>query len=301
MSNDDPILISGAGPVGMITGLALARQGIPVRLFDPLAEIPADHRAATLQPSTLQMLEHTGMTEALLPRGINSPLYQFRDRLSGEVVAEFDFGMLKDETPHPFALQIEQHKTVGSAWTLAQEHDCLELRREHEVVEVAQDVDGVEIVVQTPDGAKENWRGRYLIGCDGGPSISRKSQGIDFPGFTWEERFIIVATRFDFAAAGGFRFRNYVAHPDQWCALMKVPGEEDEGVWRCLFPAITDEAESMRPMAARRNVLVSSPVTFRKPTTRPRTASTQYIHGAARKIPATIQITNPTTNDHLPN
>ncbi|MCZ6845124.1 MAG: FAD-dependent monooxygenase, partial [Alphaproteobacteria bacterium] len=41
----------------------------------------------------------------------------------------------------------------------------------------------------------------------------------------------------------GYRFRNYVAHPAQWCALMKVPGEEDEGVWRCLFPAMTDESD----------------------------------------------------------
>jgi 3-(3-hydroxy-phenyl)propionate hydroxylase len=191
------------------------------------------------------MIEPIGMTAALLPRGINSPLFQFRDRLSGEIVAEFDFGILKDETPYPFALQVEQHKTIGTALALAQKLDSFELRRQHEVVAVRQDEDAVEITVRGPDGTKENWRGRYLIGCDGGTSIVRKSQAIDFPGFTYAERFIIVATRFDFAAAGGFRFRNYVAHPDQWCALMKVPGEDDEGVWRCLFPAMTDEADDV--------------------------------------------------------
>ncbi len=67
----------------MITGYSLAAQGIPVKLFDTLPDIPKDHRAATLQPSTLQMLEKTGMTAELLPRGIESSLFQYRDRLTG--------------------------------------------------------------------------------------------------------------------------------------------------------------------------------------------------------------------------
>ena len=109
MPDRECILISGAGPVGMITGLYLARQGIPVKLFDTLADIPDDHRAATLQPSTLEMLDEIGMTSRLLRRGIQSPVFQYRDRLTREIVAEFDLGLLSGNTPHPFMLQIEQH------------------------------------------------------------------------------------------------------------------------------------------------------------------------------------------------
>ncbi len=245
MAHNDCILISGAGPVGMITAYSLAAQGIPVKLFDTLPDIPNDHRAATLQPSTLQMLEKTGMTAALLPRGIESSLFQYRDRLSGETVAEFDYGVLKDEVSYPFALQIEQHKTVRVVYDAARQFDCFDLQREREVVAVDQKADGVEITVQAPDGSRETHRGRYLIGCDGGGSIARKSQDIKFPGFTLQERFIIVATHFDFAEAGNYAFRNYVSHPVQWCALMKVPGEKDEGVWRCLFPAMTDDPDDV--------------------------------------------------------
>ena len=241
MPERECILISGAGPVGMITGLYLARQGIPVKLFDTLPEIPDDHRAATLQPSTLAMLDEIGMTSRLLKRGIKSPIFQFRDRLTSEIVAEFDLGLLSGDTPHPFVLQIEQHKTVGTAYEIARKIGGFEIHRGQEVVAVSQDEDGVDITVRLADGSEQRHRGRYLIGCDGGRSIARKSQDINFPGFTWRERFIIVATHFDFAVAGGYRYRNYVAHPTQWCALMKVPGEQDEGVWRCLFPAMTDE------------------------------------------------------------
>ncbi|MBM3485610.1 MAG: FAD-dependent monooxygenase [Alphaproteobacteria bacterium] len=241
MATDDCILISGAGPVGTITGLALARQGIPVKLFDTLAEIPTDHRAATLHPSTLDMVEGIGLTERLMAKGIASPHFQYRDRATGEIVAEFDYRDIGDETRHPYALQVEQHKTIGVALELAQLHSAFQLTRPCTVVEVGQTADRVEITVEHPDGRRETHRGRYLIGCEGGRSITRKTFDIDFPGFTWQERFIIVATHFDFAAAGGYRFRNYVAHPDQWCALMKVPGERFEGIWRCLFPALTDE------------------------------------------------------------
>jgi 3-(3-hydroxy-phenyl)propionate hydroxylase len=244
MSAEDRVLIAGAGPVGTIVGLFLARAGIPVTLFDALPEVPTDHRAATLHPSTLAMVEDIGLTGSLLPKGIRSPRFQFRDRLEDAVVAEFDYGMLADEIPYPFALQVEQHKTIYAALALAEACPEFKLFRPREVTAVNQSADHVEITVAAPDGGEERHRGRYLIGCDGGRSIVRKSQDIDFPGFTWEERFIIVATPFDFGTAGGFRYRNYVAHPDQWCALMKVPGEHDEGIWRCLFPAMTDETDA---------------------------------------------------------
>ena len=242
MPPDECILVAGAGPVGTITGYYLARQGIPVKLFDTLAEIPTDHRAATLQPSTLDMVEELGMTSRLMKLGIISPLFQYRDRLTGTVVAEFDYGLLKDDTRHPYALQVEQHKTISVGLELAGELPEFELHRRHTVTGVTQTEDHVKITVEDPEGREERYRGRFLIGADGGTSVVRKAMGIDFPGFTWRERFIIVGTPFDFAKAGGFRYRNYVAHPDQWGALMKVPGDDPQGVWRVLFPAMTDDS-----------------------------------------------------------
>jgi len=72
MTNNDCVLIAGAGPVGMTTALALAKASIPVKIFDTLGNIPADHRASTLHPSTLMMVEELGMTPELLRRGIES-------------------------------------------------------------------------------------------------------------------------------------------------------------------------------------------------------------------------------------
>ena len=242
--SEERILIAGAGPVGTIAGYCLARAGVPVTLFDSLAEIPTDHRAATLQPSTLDLLDEFGMTGALLEKGIRSPWIQYRDRADDRIVAEFDLGRLADDTNHPFALQVEQHKTIGVALALARALPDFTLHRRHTVTAVEQNADHVEITVADEDGGTRRHRGRYLIGCEGGGSISRKEAGIDFPGFTWNERFIIVGTPYDFGDHG-YRYRNYIAHPEQWCAMMKVPGDDFSGVWRCLFPAMGDEPDEV--------------------------------------------------------
>jgi 3-(3-hydroxy-phenyl)propionate hydroxylase len=245
MSTNNCILIAGAGPVGSITALALAQQGIPVIQFDAEKETPTAHRAATTHSSTLDLLDGIGMTRAVLEQGLKAQVFQYRYRETNEIFAEFDFGRLQGETNHPYAVQLEQHKTVAIAQDMLRAYPHFALHREHRVVEVVNASDHVHIVTETPDGAKHDWQGRYLIGCDGGRSFVRKSQGIDFPGFTWEERFIIVATLFDFEAADNYRYRNYIADPTQWCSVFKIPGPDGKGMWRNLFPVVDDSPEEV--------------------------------------------------------
>jgi 3-(3-hydroxy-phenyl)propionate hydroxylase len=116
---------------------------------------------------------------------------------------------------------------------LKQHPDC-EVLMEHRVAGVTQDADGVTASVDTPDGAK-SFRGRWMIGCDGGRSQVRKSMNVDFTGFTYEERFLVLSTRYDFAQHG-YALTNYIADPDEWCALFKVPGHDERGTWRVVFP-----------------------------------------------------------------
>ena len=155
MANNECILIAGAGPVGMTTALALSKAGIPVKVFDTLAEIPADHRASTLHPSTLMLLEKLDMTEELIRRGIQSPLFQWRDRMSDRIVAEFDYRDISDVLTYPYALQLEQHKTIEIAHDIAVAIDGFELYRERELSELSQNDDGVEARVRAPDGSTE--------------------------------------------------------------------------------------------------------------------------------------------------
>src|SRR4029077_11384002 len=115
MTTQRPILIAGGGPVGVIPALALARQGLPVQVFEAEARINDMPRAATTHAATLEMLADLGMVDEIIKRGYVEPLFRIWDRTSKTIVAEFDFGTLKDETPYPFAVQCEQHKLAAMA------------------------------------------------------------------------------------------------------------------------------------------------------------------------------------------
>ena len=169
-------------------------------------------------------------------------MFQWRDRATQEIVAEFDYARLADETEYPFVIQLEQHRTVYAALEVAKRFPLFTIHRPVQVMSVAQDADGVDAEVRHEDGTTEIHRGRYLLGCDGGRSIVRKATGVSFDGFTWPERFNIVTTTYDFAKLG-FRLRNYCAHPERWVSFMKVPGEDNKGLWRCVFPAKTEETD----------------------------------------------------------
>jgi len=237
------VLIAGGGPVGVITGLYLAKHGVSVTLFDAAPKPAEDHRAATLQPSTLDLFEELEITQSLVEQGFKSQFFQWRDRVANEIVAEFDYGRLSEISNHPYVIQLEQHKTVYTALHAAETFDNFTMHRPVEVTSVDQQADHVEIEVRHASGDLEIHRGDYLIGCDGGRSVVRKNTGTTFEGFTWPERFNIVSTPINLGEIHGFRMRNYCSHPDRWVSLMQVPGEDGKGLWRCVFPAKTEETD----------------------------------------------------------
>jgi 3-(3-hydroxy-phenyl)propionate hydroxylase len=233
------VAVIGAGPVGTTQALALVRAGFDVLLFEREAALPADPRAATLQPPTLAMLTDLGSGQAIIAKGLKAEIFQFRDRASDAVIAEYDYGLLKGETPFAFAVQCEQFKVADTNATLIETLAPGTLHLGTEVTGFVQDDSGVSLTTDGPEGTQTH-RVDYLIGCDGGRSATRKALDIDFEGFTYEERFLVLTTTHDFFARD-FRVRNYVLDPRQWCALFKVPHDGPPGLWRIVFPAVTEE------------------------------------------------------------
>lgn len=255
MSKDDKrVLIAGGGPVGLFAALLLGRSGLPVRVFDSNAAPQEDPRAATTHPGTLELLGEAGLVEDMGRIGLIAPTFQFWDRVSGQLIAEFDHSLIRNETKYPFVIQCEQFKTAELILSRLQALDNVEVLFSHEVTDVAQDADRVTVSVKAAEGEVRH-TGRYLIGADGGRSIVRKKSGIPFEGFTWPERFIVLTTPFDFGAARGYSYRSYFADPDEWCNCFKVAGRRPPGLWRTVYPAnanlseeelLSDEAAQVR-------------------------------------------------------
>lgn len=237
------ILIVGAGPVGAVAGLRLAQLGIEATLFDRAATAPDDHRAATLQPASHEIFAKLDIMPEIERQGLKAPLFQWRDRLSEEVIATFDYGVLADDTEYPYVIQLEQHKTVNITLAAALRSQGLEVIRPVEVIAVRQSQDGVEVDFQREDGTVETRGGSYLIGCDGGRSLVRKTLGVSFEGITWEFKNQVITTDYDFEAAMNFKYRNYYIHPVRSCSVFKVPGDSERGLWRCVFAVKPDEPD----------------------------------------------------------
>ena len=240
MTNNDRVLIAGGGPIGYTTALNLAKYGIPFILFEASEKILEDPRAATIHPPTLEMFDTIGLTETFMKRGFITQNYHFRDRKQG-LIANFNLGVLKDDTAFPYRVMLEQHKISRIIADVLEGYNQHEILNNHTVESVTQDTEGVTAIVSTPDGPKEI-SGRYMIGCDGGRSNVRKSIDVDFEGFQFEERFLVVSTPYDFGKHG-YAITNYIADPEEWCALFCVKGPDDMGLWRVVFPIDPDFTE----------------------------------------------------------
>ncbi len=234
-------IVVGAGPVGAICALALARKGLSVTLVEAEHEINRNPRAATTHPATLEMLADLDLLDDTVAKGLVARYFQFWDRVTGQKVAEFDHEWLTSDTRFPFVVQCEQHKIAGLALARLRAMPNVVIKLGCEVTGFAQDDAGVTAQTRSATG-QETLRGRYLIGCDGGRSGIRKDLGIEFEGYTHPERFVVLTTTFDFTALG-YCFRNYLSGPGEWANLFKVTGDDGRGYWRAVFPTRVGETD----------------------------------------------------------
>src|SRR5215813_8000418 len=144
------VLIAGGGPVGLLSAWLLGRQGIPVRLFDANEGLQADPRAATTHPATLDLLVDDGLSQDMAEVGLVAPIFQFWDRPSNRLVAEFDHAILAKDTRHPFVVKCEQFKTASPLLKRIQCLSNVEVLFTHEVVDVRQTSEFVSVDVRGP-------------------------------------------------------------------------------------------------------------------------------------------------------
>ena len=201
-----PVIVVGAGPVGLALAMDLVLRGIPTVVLDEDDTVSTGSRSICWAKRTLEIYDRLGCAEPMMARGItwNRGKVFHGDRL----LYEFD---LLPEHGHRFPafINLQQNLAEEIFVRRAQElaPDGLDLRWKNQVTGVAAEDDHVDVEVETPDGPYR-LRCEYLVAADGVRSTVRRALGLDFKGRVFEDRFLITDVRMhaDFPSERRFWF-----------------------------------------------------------------------------------------------
>ena len=244
------MIIVGGGPVGLTAALLLQKRNIPFLLLESHEALPADLRASTFHPPTLDMLDSVGIAEPLISEGLKSPTWQIRMHPSGER-AEFDLAAIADSTAHPYRLQCEQSRLCRILFERVTAEGC-DIRMGMTVDAIESVGEGVRISALDAGGRREEFEADFVIGADGSKSVVRRQFGFDFEGRTYPETTILATTTFPFEEhLPGLSNVNYVWKEGGTFSLLRL-----KGLWRCsLYPDAGESVEQALAVSSIRRKL----------------------------------------------
>jgi 3-(3-hydroxy-phenyl)propionate hydroxylase len=189
-----PVVIVGAGPVGLAAAIDLAQQGIACVVLDDNDVVSVGSRAICWAKRTLEIFDRLGVGERMLAKGVT---WQIARVYHGDrELYRFD---LLPEGGHkmPAFINLQQYYVEEYLVERAlQFPDLIDLRWKNKVVGVERSTRGVAVTIETPDG-RYRLDADWLIAADGAKSTVRSLLGLPFEGRTFEEKFLIVDVRLD--------------------------------------------------------------------------------------------------------
>src|SRR5436305_4105816 len=246
-----PIVVVGAGPVGLSLAIDLAQRGQGVVLLDDADRIGEGSRAICFSKRSLEFWDRLGVGQRMVDKGVvwsvgkifhgNSQLYQFN---------------LLPEQGHrrPAFINLQQFYAEAYLVDRVEELPAIDLRWRNKVVELEQRNDHVALKIETPDGPYR-LHANFVVACDGARSSLRQMVGAEFAGQVFEDQFLIADVKMTaaFPTERWFWF-DPPFHAGRSALLHKQPDD----VWRIDLqlhpdadPMIEKKPENVRPRIAR--------------------------------------------------
>ena len=223
-----PVVVVGAGPVGLALAIDLAQRGVPVVLLDNDDRLSAGSRAICFAKRTLEIFDRLGCGDRMVAKGVSWNVGKVF--LRDEPVYRFD--LLPDPGhERPAFINLQQYYVEGYLVERARQLPLVDLRWKNEVVATEPHDDHVALTIATPDG-NHRLEAEWLVACDGSRSAVRRHLGLESKGRSFRDRFLIADVRMtrDAPAERWFWF-DPAFHPNQSVLLHRQP----DGVWRIDF------------------------------------------------------------------
>ena len=227
-----PIMIIGAGPVGLTTALALHFYGLPFLLFEEDATLSRDTKAGTILTRTIEAFRRYGVADQVLASALRVEDIGGIDLATNEPTMSVRTALLSEDTRYPFVINLPQHhlEPILSDALGGRQPGALHLN--HRLEAFRQTSDGVIATFETPDGL-QHVEGSYLLACDGGRSTVRGQLDIPVEGVSLDVRYMLVDLKLDLDVANprDYPYLAYFSDPDEWMILVRQPH-----CWRFLYP-----------------------------------------------------------------
>ena len=222
-----PLVVIGAGPVGLAAAIDARLQGLDVLLFDEEDSVSFGSRAVCYAKRSLEILDRLGVGDVVVDKGVSWNVG--RTFMQEEEVYRFD---LVPDAGHkrPGMINLQQYHLEEALVRRATELGA-DLRWKYRVVNVQPLDDGARLTVETPDGSFDI-EADWLVVADGARSNVRRQLGLDIEGHVFKDRFLIadVIMKADFPAERWFWF-DPPFHRNQSVLLHK----QSDNVWRIDF------------------------------------------------------------------
>jgi 3-(3-hydroxy-phenyl)propionate hydroxylase len=220
-----PVIVVGAGPVGLTVSLDLAQRGVPVVLLDDADRIGEGSRGICWAKRALEIWDRLGVAAPMVAKGVTWKLGKVF--LGDDPVYSFDL-LPEDGHKMPAFINLQQYFVEHVLVERVADVDAIDLRWKNKVVGLDRRNDGVRLTIETPEGAYD-LEAEWVIAADGARSAVRDMLGLGFSGVTFEEKFLIADVKMaaDFPTERRFWF-DPPFHSGQSALMHRQP----DNVWR---------------------------------------------------------------------
>lgn len=220
-----PVVVVGAGPVGLAAAIDLGLHGVPAVLIDDADRIGEGSRGICWAKRTLEICDRLGIGERLVAQGVTWKLGKV---FHGENLV-FSFDLLpEDGHKMPAFINLQQFYLEKALVDRADEIENVDIRWKNRLIALEPHNDHVRLKIDTPDGAyalDADW----LIAADGARSTARDLLQLKFSGVTFEDKFLIADIRM---AADLPTERRFWFDPSFHSGQSALMHRQPDNVWR---------------------------------------------------------------------